>query len=40
MMIAGTQGTDRKILAIGLAVEGVIPRTHHSLNFELTGNSL
>jgi aspartyl-tRNA(Asn)/glutamyl-tRNA(Gln) amidotransferase subunit A len=24
MMIAGTQGTDRKILAIGLAVEGVI----------------
>jgi aspartyl-tRNA(Asn)/glutamyl-tRNA(Gln) amidotransferase subunit A len=28
MMIAGTQGTDRKILAIGLAAEGVIGRTH------------
>jgi aspartyl-tRNA(Asn)/glutamyl-tRNA(Gln) amidotransferase subunit A len=28
MMIAGTQGTDRKILAIGLAVEGVIRRAH------------
>jgi aspartyl-tRNA(Asn)/glutamyl-tRNA(Gln) amidotransferase subunit A len=28
MMIAGTQGTDRKILAIGLAVEGVIRRLH------------
>ena len=27
LMIAGTRGTDRKILAIGLAVEGVI-RTH------------
>jgi aspartyl-tRNA(Asn)/glutamyl-tRNA(Gln) amidotransferase subunit A len=27
MMIAGTQGTDRKILAIGLAVEGVIRGT-------------
>jgi aspartyl-tRNA(Asn)/glutamyl-tRNA(Gln) amidotransferase subunit A len=28
MMIAGTQGTDRKILAIGLAVEGVIRGAH------------
>ena len=28
MMIAGTQGTDRKILAIGLAVEDVIRRSH------------
>jgi aspartyl-tRNA(Asn)/glutamyl-tRNA(Gln) amidotransferase subunit A len=28
MMIAGTQGTDRKILAIGLAVEGIICRAH------------
>jgi hypothetical protein len=28
MMISGTQGTDRKILAIGLAAEGVIRRTH------------
>jgi aspartyl-tRNA(Asn)/glutamyl-tRNA(Gln) amidotransferase subunit A len=28
MMIAGTQGTDRKILAIGLAVEDVIRRAH------------
>jgi aspartyl-tRNA(Asn)/glutamyl-tRNA(Gln) amidotransferase subunit A len=28
MMIAGTQGTDRKILAIGLAAEGVIRGTH------------
>jgi aspartyl-tRNA(Asn)/glutamyl-tRNA(Gln) amidotransferase subunit A len=27
LMIAGTQGTDRAILAIGLAVEGVIRRT-------------
>jgi aspartyl-tRNA(Asn)/glutamyl-tRNA(Gln) amidotransferase subunit A len=28
MMIAGTQGTDRKILAIGLAVEGVVREAH------------
>jgi aspartyl-tRNA(Asn)/glutamyl-tRNA(Gln) amidotransferase subunit A len=28
MMIAGTQGTDRKILAIGLAVEDVMRRAH------------
>jgi aspartyl-tRNA(Asn)/glutamyl-tRNA(Gln) amidotransferase subunit A len=28
MMICGTQGTDRTILAIGLAAEGVIRRTH------------
>lgn len=28
MMIAGTQGTDRKILAIGLAVEGLIRKAH------------
>jgi aspartyl-tRNA(Asn)/glutamyl-tRNA(Gln) amidotransferase subunit A len=28
MMIAGTQGTDRKILAIGLAVEDVIRKAH------------
>jgi len=28
MMIAGTQGTDRKILAIGLAAEGVIRRVY------------
>jgi aspartyl-tRNA(Asn)/glutamyl-tRNA(Gln) amidotransferase subunit A len=28
LMIAGTQNTDRKILAIGLAVEGVVRRLH------------
>jgi aspartyl-tRNA(Asn)/glutamyl-tRNA(Gln) amidotransferase subunit A len=28
MMIAGTQGSDRKILAIGLAVEDIIRRAH------------
>jgi len=28
MMIAGTQNTDRKILAIGLAVEGIIGKLH------------
>jgi len=28
MMIAGTQGTDRRILAIGLAVEGVVSKLH------------
>lgn len=28
MMIAGTQGTDRRILALGLAVEGVIRKLH------------
>jgi aspartyl-tRNA(Asn)/glutamyl-tRNA(Gln) amidotransferase subunit A len=28
MMIAGTQNTDRKILAIGLAVEGIIGKPH------------
>ena len=28
MMIAGTQGTDRRILAVGLAVEGVVWKLH------------
>jgi len=28
LMIAGTQNTDRKILAIGLAVEGIIGKLH------------
>jgi len=28
LMIAGTQNTDRKILAIGLAVEGVVRKLH------------
>jgi aspartyl-tRNA(Asn)/glutamyl-tRNA(Gln) amidotransferase subunit A len=28
MMIAGTQGTDRRILAVGLAVEGVVGKLH------------
>jgi hypothetical protein len=28
MMIAGTQGTDRRILAVGLAVEGVLSKPH------------
>ena len=28
MMIAGTQGTDRRILAVGLAVEGVVRKLH------------
>ena len=28
MMIAGTQGTDRRILEVGLAVEGVVSKLH------------
>jgi aspartyl-tRNA(Asn)/glutamyl-tRNA(Gln) amidotransferase subunit A len=28
MMIAGTQNTDRKILAIGLSVEAVVRKLH------------
>ena len=28
MMIAGTQGTDRRILAVGLAAEGVVWKLH------------
>jgi hypothetical protein len=28
MMIAGTQGTDRRILAVGLAVESVVRKVH------------
>ena len=28
MMIAGTQGTDRRILEVGLAVEGVVRKLH------------
>jgi hypothetical protein len=28
MMIVGTQGTDRRILAVGLAVEGVVWKPH------------
>jgi hypothetical protein len=28
MMIAGTQGTDRRILAVGLAVGGVVGKLH------------
>jgi len=27
-MIAGTQGTDRRILEVGLAVEGVVRKLH------------
>ena len=29
LMIAGTQNTDKKILAIGLAVEDVVLKPHH-----------